>query len=300
MTDTYWKDEKLKNYFEYCRSVIKKHAKSFYYSSRFFPQDRKWATYAVYCFCRFVDNIVDNPRSRSNDELLRELDNIRTELELSYRYGESEHPAIAAFAHVSDRYKIPKEYSMALVDGAEMDLNQNRYDTFDELYVFCYRVAAVVGLMMTHVMGFEGGKETLLKAEQLGIGMQLTNITRDIAEDMEMNRIYIPKEDMDRFKVSENDLKIGKCTAGMQDLVRFQVDRAKKYYELSYPGIAYLNTESQFAIYSASKIYGSILNEIEKNGYNPFEGRVYLSSTQKTKIVISELVGTRVKAYRAA
>jgi len=286
----YWKDENLKNYFNYSRDVIRHHAKSFYYSARFFPKDRRWASYAVYCYCRFVDNIVDNPRSRSADEIRQELDIIRKELELAYKYGESEHPSIAGFIHVSTIYSIPISLPMALIDGAEMDITQNRYDTYDELYTFCYRVAAVVGLMMTHVMGFDGGNETLRKAEDLGIGMQLTNITRDIDEDLGMNRIYLPREEMDRFNVDESLLQSRKMTKEIRNLVEFQINRAREYYLSSYSGISNLRKESRFAVYTASKIYGSILDEIEKSGYNPFAGRAFLSRAKKTKILISELV----------
>lgn len=296
----FWKDERLQNYFEYSRLVIKQYAKSFYYSARLFPQSTKWATYAVYAFCRYVDNIVDNPRNRTESELRKELDRIREELELVYRYGESEHPALGAFAYIANRYKIPKELSLELIAGAEMDLSIDRYETFDDLYVFAYRVAAVVGLMMTHVMGYDGREETLKGAEELGIGMQLTNILRDVSEDLERGRIYIPKEDMDKFGLTETELSAQLFTPKVKKLMEFQVARAKTYYDSSYPLIDKLSKESQFAIYSASKIYGSILDEIEKNGFNPFVGRAFVTSSQKTKIVISELLGTRLKAYRAA
>ncbi|GAB5465317.1 MAG: phytoene/squalene synthase family protein [Candidatus Kapaibacteriales bacterium] len=296
----FYKDEKLFNYFEYSRMVIKKHAKSFYYSSRFFPNEVKWSSYAVYASCRYIDNIVDNPRERSESEIRKELDHIRNELKLAYKYGESEHPALGGFAIVASRYSIPIDYPLDLINGAEMDLTINEYETFDDLDLFCYRVASVVGLMMTHVMGYKGGKDTLDKAEKLGKAMQLTNILRDIAEDSDMGRIYIPKEDLDSFGLDKTSITSSKFTRNFREMMYFQVERAKGLYLEANPGIDMLSEDCRFAIYSASKIYGSILDEIVKRDYNPFKGRAYITTSQKTSILFRELFTTKVRKFKAA
>ncbi len=290
----YWEEESVKLNFGYSKSIIAHYAKSFYFSAQFLPKDRRWAAYAVYSFCRFADNIIDNPRNRSNDELLQELDSFSCELQQGYKYGESEHPALSAFIKVAKIYNIPLKYPLELIEGVKMDLTISHYNTFDELYLFAYRVAAVVGLMMTYILGFED-EETLVYAEKLGIAMQLTNILRDVKEDKELGRIYLPKEDLIKFNVTENDIHNENFTKEFQDLMKFQVSRALEYYKDAEPGIAQLNTESQFAIYTSSRIYGGILNKLIDNCYNPFIERASLSLKEKFVILLFEVAKGKLK-----
>lgn len=285
---SYWKkNNNILPEFLYAKSVIDYHAKSFSFASRFLPEDKKWATYAVYAFCRYTDNIIDNPRDRSEEELLEEIDELETELRLSEKYGESEHPAISAFVISSKEFNIPYKYAYDLIKGVKMDMYISSYETFDDLYVFCYRVASVVGLMMTYVLGFKG-EDTLEYAEKLGIAMQLTNILRDIQEDKNSGRIYLPKEDLDKFGVSEIDINTENFNDNFRELMIFQIERANKYYMEAEPGIKKLDKESRFAIYAASRIYSGILPKIKEVDYNPFYGRVFVPSYKKVLALISE------------
>lgn len=268
-------------------------AKSFYFSAQIFPREQRWATYAVYGFCRYADNIVDAPRQRSPEEIYAEVDALRREVEICYRTGESEHPIMRPFAVVARRYGIPIEYPLDLLKGVTMDMEQSRYATFDELYVFCYRVASVVGLMMTCVLG-ASNNAAFEYAEKMGVAMQLTNILRDVQEDSEMGRIYLPSEDLQHFGVSERDIHERRCTDAVRALIKFQVERAQGYYTEAAPGIALLTRESQFAIYAASKIYSGILRKIEERDYNPFQGRVFVPQAQKARILLGEVVRTRL------
>ncbi len=289
----YWKNSSLAASFKLAREMTKHYSKSFYISARMLPRERRWATYALYGFCRYADNMIDNPRERSEAELLNELDFLSEELKIAYRTGESEHPILKSFIAVAQEYGIPMDYPMDLLEGVQMDIRNPQFVTTDELFLFSYRVAGVVGLMMTHVMGYKT-KRAFLYAEKLGIAMQLTNILRDIKEDKDMNRIYLPQEELISFGVSKDDIYQENMTRNLKKLIKFNVKRAHSFYEEANKGIPMLHTESQFAIYSASKIYRGILRKIEARNYNPFLGRVFVPQQQKIKILTREVFRTKM------
>lgn len=288
----FWQVSEHRAFFEHARLLTAHHSKSFYISARMLPRERRWATYALYGFCRYADNLIDNPRQRSAEELLAEADFIANELQIAYRTGESEHPVVHPFIVATKRYGIPIEYPLDLLKGVKMDLQRTRYQTFDDLYVFCYRVAGVVGLMMTHVLGYKD-KAAFQYAEKLGVAMQLTNILRDVKEDKNMGRIYLPQEELRRFGAAEQDIIHERMTGSLRELMQFQVQRAHHYYEEANKGIPMLYRKSQFAIYSASKIYRGILRKIEARDYNPFLGRVFVSQMKKIGILSREILRTR-------
>ena len=279
--------------FEYARRITAYYSKSFYVSARILPADRRWATYALYGFCRHCDNLIDTPRQRTRSEIFGEIEFLTQELQIAYNTGESEHPVLRAFILVAKRYDIPIEYPVDLLKGVTMDIQQARYITFDELTFFCYRVASVVGLMMTHILGYKE-QRAFEYAKQLGIAMQLTNILRDIKEDKEMGRIYLPQADLSVFGVSERDILNEKMTPQLRALMKFQVKRADRYYSEAIPGISLLKTESQYAIYSAAKIYRGILRQIEARNYNPFTSRVFVPSIRKIGILLHEVLRMKI------
>lgn len=282
-------DNALKLSFDYNRDLLKIFSKSFYLSARLLPRDRLKAVFALYGFCRFADNLVDKPRERSKEEMTHEIYGLENELRIAYRTGESEHPVLCAFVHVARTYNIPLEYPLDLFKGLLMDVENRPYKNFDELYLFCYRVAGAVGLMMTHILGYSCD-EAFDHAAKLGVAMQLTNILRDIQEDKNNGRLYLPLDEMNRFAVSKDEIFREQCTTALRDLIRFSAKRAHRYYEEAAPGISMLTKECQFAIYSASRIYRTILNEIEKRDFNPFTGRVYVSQSQKMRIILSNYI----------
>lgn len=289
----YWLEGDNEPAFLYAKSIIDHHAKSFSFASKFIPEQRRWATFATYSFCRYADNIVDNPRERSKKEIIDELNEIRNEIDFAYKYGESEHPVLKSFIIAAKMYDIPKQYTFDLLDGVEMDLTIDRYKTFDELYLFCYRVASVVGLMMTYVLGFKDDK-TLKYAEEMGVAMQLTNILRDIKEDKNMGRIYLPLDEIKQFHLKESDFFSENFNLDFRNFMQYQVDRAKFYYQDSTKGISMLEHESRFSIYAAGRIYSGILRKIEERGYNPFLGRVFVPKSEKISILIQEFVKRNV------
>lgn len=293
--DKFWLHPDLKISFEYARRLTAHFAKSFYFSAGILPTDRRWATYAVYGFCRYADNLIDSPRHRSNEELFAEIESLRNELVICHRTGESEHSVMRAFAPVMKLYSIPIEYPMDLLKGVTMDMEFDRYTTFDDLYVFCYRVASVVGLMMTCVLGYKD-ESAFEYAEKMGIAMQLTNILRDVQEDKNMGRIYLPLNDLQEYGVDPDDILRERFSPELRNCMKFQVDRAHHYYDEGDKGITLLPRESQYAISSASKIYRGILRKIEIQGYNPFLGRVFVPNQKKMQILVGEVVRTKLFA----
>ena len=293
-----WKDPEFKAGFKFARLSTAHHSKSFYLTSRLLPRDRQWATFALYAFCRYIDNLADVPRNRSQGELLEELHQFEQELQRAYRTGESQHPVIQPYILVARQYGIPIEYPVDLIRGAQMDMEDVTYETFEDLYLFCYRVAGVVGLMMTHLLGYKD-ESAFEYAEKLGVAMQLTNILRDVQEDMQMGRIYLPTEELNTFGVTEADIKQQRMTPAMRQLMKYQVDRAWSYYDAAQDGIPLLERNTQFAILAASRIYSGILRKIEGRDYNPFLGRVFVPKLNKFGILFQELVRTRITTLAA-
>jgi len=288
----FWLKSENKPAFEFARLSTKHYSKSFYISAKMLPKETRWATYALYGFCRYADNLIDNPRNRSVEELLEEVKFVKWELGRAYKTGESEHPIIQSFIIVAKKYGIPIKYPLELIEGVQMDIQKSRYESFDELHLFAYRVAGVVGLMMTHVLGYKD-KRAFEYAEKLGIAMQLTNILRDIQEDKNMDRIYLPLQELRIFGLSEDDIFNENMSDKMRTFMEFQLNRAHAYYEEANKGIPMLDRKSQFAIYSSSKIYRGILRKIEMRDLNPFRGRVFVSQLKKVGILITEIIRTR-------
>ncbi|MBN1780040.1 phytoene/squalene synthase family protein [bacterium] len=271
--------------YRYSREILKVYSKSFYLSTMLLPREKRDAVYALYGFCRFADNLVDTPRDRSPDELRNEIDALETELKIGYRTGESEQPALCAFLHAALEHGIPIGHPVELLEGVKMDIEHHHYQSFDELHLFCHRVAGVVGLMMTRVLGYLS-EEAFIYAARLGIAMQLTNILRDIQEDRWNGRIYLPLDEMTAYGVDPKDLEAERCTPALRNLVRFSAERAHRYYNEAAPGIHLLTPRTRFAIQSASDIYRNILFKIEKNDFNPFLGRVYVPHNAKIRIIL--------------
>jgi len=288
--------ESKKTSFYFSRAVTREYSKSFYFATLLLPRKRQWATFGLYGFCRYADNLIDKSRGRTPAETLREVDALENEIKIAYRTGDSEHPALGAFIFLAKQYDIPIEYPLDLLKGVAMDLKKSRIQNFSDLYLYAYRVAGVVGIMMTFILGYKSDS-AFYYAEKLGIALQLTNILRDILEDKNMNRIYLPKDEMQRYGVKEQDILNERMTPDVKNLIKFQVDRAHSYYEQAREGIRLLQPESRFSIYSAAEIYRGILYKIEKNDYNPFLGRVFVSQYGKMGIILREYVRAKMKIF---
>ena len=257
--------------------VTAEHSKSFFFATRFFPRELARSAHAVYWFCRHTDDLVDE--CGSADQGRCDLEAWAAQVEAALRGEAFSDPVLVTFLDAKQRHSIPDEYALELIEGMRMDLENTRYQDFAHLRLFCYRVASVVGLMMSHVIGFEDG--ALPYAIDLGIAMQLTNILRDVGEDLGRGRIYFPRDEMNRFGYSEDDLRRRVRNQAFRELMRFQVQRAREYYEAATPGIPMLSADGRFAVQVAADVYRSILRQIEASDYDVFDRRAYVPAVRK-------------------
>lgn len=252
-------------------------SKSFYFATRFFPPELARSAHAVYWFCRTTDDLVDEAASAADAR--RNLDAWETATRSALRGGEAMDPVLRLFSEAVRRHAIPRELPLELIEGVRMDLEPARYVNFEELRVYCYRVASVVGLMMMHAIGFRG--EASPRAIDLGIAMQLTNILRDVGEDLQRDRIYLPLEEMREFGYKPDELRLHTRNGAFEELMRFQIARARRYYAAAQPGIPLLDSRGRFAVEVAAKVYAGILRQIEDSGYDVFERRAVVPARRK-------------------
>lgn len=279
--------------YSYCERVTSVHAKSFYFAARFLPRHKQKAVFAVYAFCRHVDDEVDEAGFDSEEQASAAVGLWKERLDRVYGGSGEKSPEICdpqrsealekvfrAWNDVLRTYRVPKEAALDLIKGVLMDTYKKRYGTFEELYEYCYRVASTVGLMSSEILGYSD-QVALEYAEKLGVAMQLTNILRDVREDALLGRIYLPREDLEQFGVSEQDINSGRANRPFRDMLRFEIERAREYYREGEKGIAYLERDSRFTVLFASRIYSRILDEIESLKYDVFSQRAHTSRFQK-------------------
>ena len=283
--------EKLTDSFAHCRRTTRRFAKSFFFASHALPAEKRKAAYAIYAFCRHADDIIDETKGRDlRTRAATGIATLRTELEAVYSGSVPESTIMPAFQATVERFEIPHEYFLDLLTGVEMDLTVTAYETFDELHRYCYHVASVVGLIMTRILGVSND-DALPAAVDLGVAMQLTNILRDVREDRDRGRCYIPREEMDRFGYTAEDLARGVIDPRFAALMEFQVERAHRYYRLADRGIPFLTADgSRFCVVLMSRTYEAILEVIEDNRYDVFAGRASAPMVRKLGIAVSSLM----------
>lgn len=277
-----------------CRSIARSAAKNFYYGFMVLPQARRNALCAVYAFMRHADDIADDPTMSLADRHAK-----LTEFIDSYHRvcdgAPTDDPVFMALRESQQRYAIPTELLDKLVAGTMMDVSDPRrvqqpgvltvdYRTFDELYGYCYHVASVVGLVCIRIFGYRDPKAEIY-AEQLGVAFQLTNILRDVREDAEMGRIYIPQVDLDHFGVTPEVLANGKDSNLLQPLLAFEVERAKEFYKSADMLMPLIEDVSQPALWTLVNIYRGILDRIEQRGYDVYSERVRLTTAEKVGVL---------------
>src|SRR5215472_5719896 len=240
---------------------------------------------AIYAFMRYCDDLSDEPGATR-----AAMERWRCELEeaLVGRFGG--HPVWPAFHHTVRRFGIPHDYFREMIAGVASDLEPRQIDSFDELYRYCYQVASVVGLTIIHIFGFDS-RTALPLAEKCGIAFQLTNILRDIREDAERGRIYIPAEDLRRFGVTAEDLRAGVRDDAYLRLMRFEAARARSYYNESAPLLELIHPRSRSSLLALISIYSRLLERIEGKNYDVFSQRVRLNLFEKSWIVVRAMVG---------
>jgi phytoene synthase len=262
---------------QYCEKKTARSGSSFYYSFLFLPPEQRRAIMALYAFCREVDDVVDECSAPALAQTT--LQWWREEIVRLYA-GTPQHPVTQALQTAIARYNLPQEHFQEIIDGMAMDLAQTRYATFKELSLYCYRVASVVGLMAATIFGYED-RHTLKYAHDLGMAFQLTNILRDVGEDAARGRIYIPADELARFGVSEDDIRAQHMSGGMQELLRFQAERARSYYDKAFAHLPTADRYRQRSGLIMAAIYLSTLDAIEQQGFPVLARRVRLSPWRK-------------------
>ncbi len=247
---------------EYCQNKAAASGSSFYYSFLFLPKPRREAITALYAFCREVDDIADE---------CSDISIARTKLawwraEVTNLYaGNSQHPVTKALASAVHDYDLNEEHFQEIIDGMEMDLEQNRYADFKQLQLYCYRVASVVGLLSASIFGFSN-RNTLKYAHDLGLAFQLTNIIRDVGEDARRDRIYLPLDELAQFGVTESDIIQGHQSENVQKLLDFQIERAESYYDRALNELPAEDKNAQRTGLMMAAIYRTLLREIKADG----------------------------------
>jgi len=283
-------DAELRMAYSHCRAITRKHAKTFYMATRFLPYHKQRSIFAIYGLCRYLDDLVDEAedliyqKKISKIEVFDRLESFKNKLVNTYKGVEHDDPILVAFADVLNRYNISIDLPLMLLDGVSSDLTKNRYETFEELYDYSYKVASVVGLMTSEIFGYKS-KKALDHAIDLGIAMQLTNILRDIGEDLRRNRIYLPMEDLNRFNITESDLFNYDRSEKFIEMMKFQIHRAESFYESADLGIPMLSKDSRLPVMLAKENYSRILSKIEENEFQVFQLRAYLNATEKFAIL---------------
>lgn len=268
--------------FAYCRDITKSQAKNFYYAFLFLPAEKRQALYAVYAFCRYCDDIADEDQPVPVQQAL--IQEWRQELYKCYD-GQPTHRITQALCHTVEHYAIPKEYFEELLRGVEMDLTIQRYATFADLQQYCYRVASVVGLACLNIFGYThpGVQEY---ARHLGIALQLINIMRDVKEDAERGRIYLPLEDLNAFHYSAEELFQHRYNAAFAALMQFQEQRALAFHRQAEACLLPGDKATLVAPEIMAGIYRATLHKIVQQHYDVFQGRVSLPTWHKVLIAL--------------
>jgi phytoene synthase len=264
---------------------------SFYYSFTLLPKQKREAIHAVYAFCRYTDDIVDEG-SDHHGKIVR-LRRWRMELRRAIR-GQSSYAILNQLTAVARKFNIPVDHFYELIRGMEMDLTKTRYETFDELREYCYLVASSVGLMCRQIFGYRNDS-TREYAINLGIALQITNILRDIKEDARRGRIYLPLEDLRRFGYSEEDLLHCRYTPEFVNLMRFECDRASRYFDMARDALKNEDKRFFFAARIMWSIYAHTLRRIMRSNYNVFERRISIPRLLKVLITFRYWLSNTLK-----
>jgi 15-cis-phytoene synthase len=261
----------------YCEQKLAQSGSSFAYSFRFLPAPRRHAITALYAFCREVDDVVDE----ITDPAVARMKLAWWRNEIAGVFGgKPQHPVALALAEVVGRYALPREHFDAIIDGMTMDLDQNRYQDFTTLERYCYRVAGVVGLLSAEIFGYED-PATRTYARELGIAFQLTNIIRDVGEDAQRSRIYLPQDELRGFGVSDADILGRKLTPAFQTLMAYQVERARASYAKALAALPRRDRRAQRPGLMMAAVYRALLAEIEHDGFRVLDRRISLAPLYK-------------------
>jgi len=291
--------------YEICRKETQKWAKTFYLGTLLLPQEKRKAIWAIYEWCRRTDEIMDSAEAstKSQDELSDNLDEWEENTKNVFK-GNIKSELDSVLLDTIEKYPQSIQPYLDMIDGQRMDLNKFRYKDFDELKLYCYRVAGTVGLMTQNVMGIDSAytsapwsalPDPSEAAIALGIANQLTNILRDVGEDRQRGRIYLPQADIEKFNYSEEELLQGKINKQWKSLMSYQLTRAREWFQKSEDGIKWLSSDARWPVWTSLRLYRGILDSIERLDYDVFNNRAFVKNSVKAiEIPISFLI-SRIK-----
>lgn len=269
---------------DYCRQKAAESHSSFLSGFRFLSVEKRNAITVLYAFCRELDDVVDGCTDPNVAQIT--LNWWRSDLEKVFNNEMPEHPVHQALKDIRASFDLPKNEFEALIDGMQMDLEQARYGSFDELKLYCHRVAGVVGCLIARILGFSNPK-TLEYADKMGLALQLTNIIRDVGEDARQGRIYLPIEEMQKFDVPANVIMQCKPTDNFAKLMQFQVNRARETYREAMLLLPAEDKKSQKVGLIMAAIYYALLNEIDRDGaQNVLTYKIAIPSPRKKRIAL--------------
>jgi len=279
--------DELSAAYRHCQALTRREAKNFYYGFMLLPAKQRRAIYAAYAFARECDDIVDAalPVEEASARLAVQRELLDRCLE-----GSPNGPVFTALADAVRRYGIPHDYFYRLIEGVETDLTVSRYATFDDLKRYCYLVASVVGLISAEIFGYQGGEEARGHAADLGIALQLTNILRDVQEDLQRGRIYLPEDELARFGYKADFLRQGVANEAFRRLMAFQVARAEEYFEEGRMLLPLLPRRARACVGVMAGIYRTILDDIRRRPETILRQRVSLGTGHKLVLAGRELV----------
>jgi 15-cis-phytoene synthase len=275
-----------------CQIIARTRAQNFYYSFLLLEKPQRDAMCAIYAFMRQCDDLSDEPVTEEKAKLEQSIRLWRVHLDRALRGDFPEEPIWPAFYDTVQRYKIPHRFFHEMIDGITSDIEPQQMQTFEDLYRYCYHVASVVGLTVIHIFGFQSVRALLL-AEKCGIAFQLTNILRDVREDAQAGRVYLPAEDLKRFNVSIEQLRCGQEDEQFRELMRFEAARARECYAESEPLLELIDPKSRRSLWALREIYLRLLAKIERANYNVLRQRVAVSKPAKIVLLLSALLRSR-------
>jgi phytoene synthase len=269
--------------YDFCRKITHKHGANFSVGFRFLPKVKRRAVHAAYAYCRFADDIADDP----GENIAQRLDGWQRELDAAYA-GTPTHPVTIALADALQHFAIPKSAFVALLDGCRQDMVKTRYETFEELLEYCDYVASSISDISLAIFGYRTAA-ALTYGRKLSTALQLTNITRDIGDDVTRDRIYIPREELRRFGVEEREISERAENDRMRRLIEFQIARAETYFREAEPLLGELAFDARFPTLLMGGVYATVLAKLRKDPLAAVRERLSLSPLQKVLVV-----GTRV------
>ena len=269
--------------YDLCRRIQKSHSKTYHFSTRLLPPEVRPHVYALYAFMRYADEIVDNPGAQSLEEQHTALDAFEHETMAAVAGERTINPVLHAYANTVRARGISLDTITNFMKSMKMDTHVFRYPTYEDLEVYTYGSAAVVGLMMCRAIGVED-EAADHHAEALGVAMQLSNFLRDIKEDWERGRVYVPLEDLKRFDYTERDLAANIVDERFAELMKFEIARARKLYEVADEGMEYIPRGRRYPVKVARELYAAILDRIEAQNYDVFSMRAETTKSYKLRV----------------